>query len=39
MAEGGLPGPACREEQQLPPIPQQPQPGQQAQMCMNWSHF
>ena len=40
MAEGGLPGPAtCREEQQPPPIPQLTQPGQQAQMHMNWSHF
>ena len=40
MAEGGLPGPAhCREELQPPPIPQQPLPGQQVQMCMNWSHF
>ena len=40
MAEGGLPGPAHhREEQQPPPIPQQPQPGQQVQMHMNWSHF
>ena len=37
MAEGGPPGPACREGQQPPP--QQPQPGQQIQMCMNWSHF
>ena len=41
MAEGGLPGPSpLREEQQPPPIPQQqPQPGQQVHMCMNWSHF
>ena len=39
MTEGGLLGPDCREEQQLPPIPQQPQPGQQIQMHMNWSHF
>ena len=40
MAEGGLSGPAhCMEEQQPPPIPQQPQPGQQVQMHMNWSHF
>ena len=38
MAEGGLPGPAHRE-QQLAPIPQQPQPGQQVQMHMNWSNF
>ena len=39
MAEGGLPGPAPhREEQPPPPIPQPPQSGQQAQMCMNWSH-
>ena len=40
MAEGGPPGLApCREEQQPPPVPQQPQPGQQVQMHMNWSHF
>ena len=40
MAEGGLQGPAHhREEQQPPPVPQQPQPGQQVQMHMNWSHF
>ena len=40
MAEGGLPGPAPpREEPPLPPIPQPLQPGQQAQMHMNWSHF
>ena len=40
MAEGGLPGPAPqREEQPLPPIPQPAQPGQQAQVHMNWSHF
>ena len=38
MAEGGLPGPAHREEQP-PPVPQQPQPGQQVLMHMNWSHF
>ena len=39
MAEGGPPGPApLREEQQPPPI-LQPQPGQQAQIHMNWSHF
>ena len=37
MAEGGPPGPAHREGQQPPP--QQPQPGQQVQMHMNWSHF
>ena len=37
MAEGGPPGPAHREEQQ--PAPQQPQPGQQVIMHMNWSHF
>ena len=37
MAEGGQPGPACREGQQPPP--QQPQVGPQQQMCMNWSHF
>ena len=38
MAEGGLPDPApCRQEQQ--PTPQQPQPGQQVQMHMNWLHF
>ena len=36
MAEGRLPGPAYREEQP-PPIPQQPQPGQQVLMNMNWS--
>ena len=40
MAEAGLPGPAhCKEEQQLPLIPKQPQPGQQVQMHVNWSHF
>ena len=40
MAEGGLPGPApYRDEQQPPPIHQHPQPGQQVQMHMNWSHF
>ena len=42
MAEGGLPGPAPhREDPQLQPTPQplQPQPGQQAQIHMNWSHF
>ena len=37
MAEGGQPGPACREGQQPPP--QQCQIGPQQQMCMNWSHF
>ena len=37
MAEGGPPGPAHREGQQPPQ--QQPQPHQQIQMCMNWSHF
>ena len=39
MAEGGLPGPACREEQQLPAITQQPQPGQKVQLHMNCSYF
>ena len=40
MAEGGPPGPAPHREEPLPPpIPQPPQPGQQAQMHMNWSHF
>ena len=39
MAEGGPPGPAYCREEQVPPIPQQPQPGQQVQMHMNWSHF
>ena len=42
MAEGGLPGPAPhREDPQLQPAPQPVplQPGQQAQMHMNWSHF
>ena len=39
MAEGGPPGPVPhREEQPPPPVPQR-QPGQQAQMHMNWSHF
>ena len=37
MAEGGPPGPAHREGQKPPP--QQPQPGQQVQMHMNWLHF
>ena len=37
MAEGGTPGPGHREGQQPPP--QQPQPGQQVIMHMNWSHF
>ena len=39
MAEGGPPGHAPHKEEQLPPIPQQPQPGQQVQMHMNWLHF
>ena len=40
MAEGGLPAPAHRrEEQQPPPIPEQPQLGQQVQRHMNWSHL
>ena len=46
MAEGGLPGPAPHREDPPPqPTPQptaQPiplQPGQQAQMHMNWSHL
>ena len=42
MAEGGPPGPApCREDLPPQPAPQpiSPQPGQQAQMHMNWSHF
>ena len=42
MAEGGLPGPApCREDPPLQAAPQPIplQPGQQAQMCMTWSHF
>ena len=42
MAEGGPPGPAPhREDPPLQPAPQPVslQPGQQAQMCMNWSHF
>ena len=38
MAEGGLPGPAHREEQQQPPA-QQPPIGQQIPMHMNWFHF
>ena len=33
MAEGGPPGPACREGQQPPP--QQPQPGHQVIKHMN----
>ena len=37
MAEGGPPGSAHREGQQPPP--EQPQPGQQVIMHMNWSHF
>ena len=37
MAEGGQPGPSCREEQQLPP--QQLQIAPQQQMCMNRSHL
>ena len=37
MAEGGQPGPACRDGQQ--PLPQQPQLSPQHQMHMNWSHF
>ena len=37
MAEGGQPGPAHREGQQLPP--QQPQIDPLQQICMNWSHF
>ena len=33
-------GPAPhREEPPLSPIPQPPQPSQQVQLCMNWSHF
>ena len=39
MTEGGLPGPAPHREEQPPPPVLQPQPGQQAQMHMNWSHF
>ena len=40
MTECRPPGPAPnREEQPPPPILQQPQPSQQAQMHMNWSHF
>ena len=42
MAEGGLPGPAPpREVSPLQPTPQplQPQPDQQVNMHMNWSHF
>ena len=42
MTEGGLLGPAPhREDLQLKPAlqPLQPQPGQQVQMDMNWSHF
>ena len=42
MAEGGLPGPAPhKEDPPLQPAPQPVplQPGQQAQMHMNWSHF
>ena len=40
MGESGLSGPAPhREGPPPPPIPQPPQPGQQAEMCMNWSHF
>ena len=38
MTEGGLLGPAHREGQQQPPV-QQPQPGQQIPMHMNWSYF
>ena len=37
MAEGGQPGPPCREGQQ--PLPQQPQLGPQHQMHMNWLYF
>ena len=42
MVEGGLPGPdPHKEDLPLQPTPQPVllQPGQQAQMCMNWSHF
>ena len=42
IVEGGLPGPAPhREDPPLQPAtqPVPPQAGQQAQMCMNWSHF
>ena len=39
MAEGGPLGPAHHREEQPPPPAQQPQPSQQAQMHMNWSHF
>ena len=42
MAEGGPPGPAPhREDPPLQPAPQPvpPQPGQQAQMHMNWVSF
>ena len=38
MAEGGQPGPACREGQQPPPQ-QPPISPPQQQMHMNWSHF
>ena len=41
MAEGGLPGPVPHKEDAAP-APQehpQPQPGQQVQLHMNWSHF
>ena len=36
MAEGGLPDPVHREP---PPVSQQPQPHQQVQIHINWSHF
>ena len=50
MAEGGLPDPAPHREDPPPPSTQPPapqpalqlllpQPGQEVQMCMNWSHF
>ena len=40
MAEGGPPGPAPpSEEPPLPPVSKLPQPGQQSQMHINWSHF
>ena len=51
MAEGGLPGPVPHREDPPPPQPTPqltpqpapqpvlPQPGQEVQMHMNWSHF
>ena len=42
MAEGGPPGPTPPREEPPPPPAPQPvllQPGQQAQMHMNWSHI